>query len=194
MSTVIGIAGSARKKGNSATLMRAVLKGAASAGADTKKVYLNGLVYKGCQGCAECTSGGKCILNDDLTPILDELRKAEGWVLGSPIYYDSVTGQMKTFFDRCRTFTVDPETQELKPQLGGKRKGVVIVTYEDSPRKDYYHEAQKLANYLGWMGDFGKVDIISEGKLGPRDAAENRPDLLARAEKLGQDLFKDEIL
>ncbi len=189
MGKVIGIAGSARKKGNSTTLMRTILKGVGLAGEDRKEVYLNGLVFKGCQGCERCTSNGKCILNDDLTPILDELKKAEGWVLASPIYYDSITGQMKTFFDRCRTFTKDPKTQKLKPQLKGKRKGIVIVTYADTPRKDYYHEAEKLANYLGWMGDFGKVEIISEGKLGPRDAAGNRPDLLARAEKLGKDLF-----
>ncbi len=189
MSTVIGVAGSARRKGNSATLMRAVLSGAAQAGADTKEVYLNGLVLQGCQGCDNCSAEGKCILNDELTPVLDELRRAEGWVLASPIYYDGVTGQMKTFFDRCRTFTRDPETQALRPQLKGKRKGIVIVAYEDKPRKDYYHEAEKLANYLAWMGDFGKVDIISEGNLGPRDAAAGRPDLLARAERLGKDTF-----
>lgn len=189
MGMVIGIAGSARKTGNSATLMRAILKGAALVGADTREVYLNGLVFKGCQGCEKCTSGETCILNDDLTSVLNELSRAEGWVLASPIYYDGVTGQMKTFFDRCRTFTMDPKTQELKPQLEGNRRGVVIVTYEDKPREDYYHEAEKLANYLGWMGDFGKVEIISEGKLGPRDAARKRPDLLARAERIGEAQF-----
>lgn len=189
MDTVIGIAGSARKKGNSATVMRAILKGAAEAGADTKEVYLNRLVFKGCQGCEKCTSESKCILNDELTPVLDELRKADGWVLASPIYYDSVNGQTKTFFDRCRTFTRDPETQKRMPQLKGERKGVVIVTYADKQRKDYYHEAEKLAKFLGWMGDFGKVEIISEGELGSRNAAENRPDLLAKAEELGKELF-----
>ena len=85
MSTVIGIAGSAREKGNSATLMRAVLEGAAQAGAETKEVYLNGLAFKGCQGCDKCSPGGTCILNDDLTPVLDELDNAEGWVFASPI-------------------------------------------------------------------------------------------------------------
>jgi len=189
MYTVIGIAGSARKKGNSATLMRAILKGAALAGADTKEVYLNGLVFKGCQGCEKCTSESKCILSDELTPVLDELRKADGWVLASPIYYGSVNGQTKTFFDRCRTFTRDPETQKRMPQLKGKRKGVVIVTYTDKQRTDYYHEAEKLANFLGWMGDFGKVAILSEGELGPMNAAENRPDLLARAEERGKELL-----
>ncbi len=108
-------------------------------------------------------------------------------MLASPIYYDSVSGQMKTFFDRCRTFTRDPETQKLTPQLEGRRKGVVVVTYEDAQRDDYYHEAEKLASYLAWMGDFGKVEIVCESNLGPRDAAAGRPDLLARAERLGNE-------
>ena len=189
MRSVIGVAGSARKKGNSATLMRAILKEAALAGADTSEVYLNGLVFQGCQGCERCSSNGKCILNDDLTPVLEEIRKADGWVLASPIYYDGVSGQMKTFFDRCRTLTRDPETQELKPQLEGKRRGVVIVTYADKQREDYYHEAEKLANYLGWMGDFGKVEIVAESNLGSAGAAASRQDLLARVEKLAKDLF-----
>jgi multimeric flavodoxin WrbA len=190
VSTVIGIAGSARRNGNSATLMRAVLKGARQAGADVKEVYLNGLSFKGCQGCFPCSPKGECVLDDDLTAVLEELRMADGWVLASPIYYDSVSGQMKVFFDRCRTFTRDHETHELKPQLEGKRKGVVIVVYEDRPRDDYRHEAQKLAQYLSWMGDFGEVEIISEGDLFAADAVACRPDLLARAEELGRRLFE----
>jgi multimeric flavodoxin WrbA len=189
METVIGIAGSPREKGNSTTLMRSVLEGATLAGAETKEVYLNGLVFKGCQGCDKCSPGGRCILNDDLTPVLDELREADGWILASPIYFDGVSGQLKTFFDRCHTFAIDPETQEAKCQLEGKRQAIVIVTYEDKPRDDYYQEAKILANYLGWMGDFSEVEIISEGNLGPRDAARNRPDLLTRAEKLGKSTF-----
>ena len=84
---------------------------------------------------------------------------------------------------------MDPETQQLKPQLEGKRGAVVIATYEDKPRDDYYHEAEKLASYLGWMGDFGKVEIMCEARLGPSDAIQNRPELLDRAEELGRNLL-----
>jgi hypothetical protein len=65
----------------------------------------------------------------------------------------------------------------------------VIVVYEDKPREDYRHEAQKLAQYLSWMGDFGDVEIISEGNLFAADAVAGRPDLLARAEELGRRVF-----
>jgi multimeric flavodoxin WrbA len=188
MNRAIGIAGSPRRDGNSTTLMRTVLEAAAANGADTSEVYLNGLVYRGCQGCDRCSTSGVCILDDELTPVLADLRGATAWVLASPVYYDGVSGQMKTFFDRCRTFTRDPATQELRPQLEGDRKGVVILSYEDRPRDDYRHEAEKLVRYLAWMGSFSRVEVMCEAELGPPDAAAGRPDLLARAEQVGRDL------
>ena len=186
---VIGVAGSPRKEGNSSTLMRAALQGAASAGAKTREIHLNDLAFKGCQGCGECTGGGGCILADELTRPLSQLKDADGWVLATPIYYDSVSGQMKTFFDRCRTFTRDPDTHKMKPQLRRARRGVVIATYEDKPRSDYLREAEKLSSYLRWMGDFEKVEVICEGNLGPRQAARENPELLSRAESIGRTIF-----
>ena len=189
MTTVMGIAGSPRERGNSATLMRTLLEGAAQSGAETREVYLNGLTYKGCQGCEPCKGGGQCILEDDLTPVLSALAGADGWVLAAPIYYDGVSGQLKAFFDRCRAFTTDPETHKLEPQLQGERKGVVIVTYEDAPRDDYYRKAEILARYMGWMGGFGEVAVVSEGNLGPRDAVRKRPNLLNEMTEMVKGLF-----
>ena len=189
MATVIGIAGSARRNGNSTTLMRAALRGVAAAGAETSEVCLDDLPYHGCRGCARCAPDGGCVIDDALTPVLEELREADGWILASPIYFDGVTGQMKSFYDRCYHFTRDPATAESRPQLAGRRVGLVIVTYEDEPRDDYRHAAAVLANYLGWMGDFGEVGVVAEGGLGPADAAANRPDLLARVEAMGRETF-----
>ena len=189
MGKVIGIAGSARKTGNSTTLLQAVLRGAAASGMETQVVYLNGLTFKGCQGCEKCSTTGKCILNDDLTPVLEELKAADGWVLASPIYYDGINGQLKLFFDRCRTFTKDPQTQARKPQLPGKKQGFVLLAYADRARADYLREAEKLAKYLGWMCDFGQVEIRVEGEMTARDAMAKRADLLTWAEQRGAALF-----
>jgi multimeric flavodoxin WrbA len=124
-------------------------------------------------------------VKDELTPYYPDLREARIWVLSSPVYYDGFSGQAKLFFDRCRCFSMEPG------KLEGKRRGAIVMTYEDRPRDDYREAAQRLANYFPWFGDFGKVELMVEGRLGPADAASKRPDLLENAYNLGQRLVAD---
>ncbi|HUW81905.1 MAG TPA: flavodoxin family protein [Phycisphaerae bacterium] len=188
MVKAIGIAGSPRRAGNSTTLLEAALAGAASAGAETDIVYLNDLVFKGCQGCQPCTPDGQCRIRDALTPVFAALKLADVWMLASPIYFDGVSGQMKTFFDRCLWLT--NERGQRKARLTGERRAAVIVTYEAGPSAGYRKVAQTLANYLGWMGEFGAVEVMSEANLGRSGAAKERPDLLAKATEMGQELVR----
>ena len=102
---VIAINGSPRKKWNTATLLKHALKGAESAGAETKLVHLYDLDYKGCISCFACKlkggkSFGKCAVNDDLAPLLEEIRTVDALILGSPIYFGDVTGEMRSFLER----------------------------------------------------------------------------------------------
>jgi len=102
---VIAINGSPRKKWNTATLLEHALKGAESAGAETKLVHLYDLDYKGCISCFACKlkggkSFGKCAVNDDLAPLLEEIRTVDALILGSPIYFGDVTGEMRSFMER----------------------------------------------------------------------------------------------
>jgi hypothetical protein len=78
-----------------------------------------------------------------------------------------------------------------KKRLMGKHRAVIIVTYEDKQREDYLKVAKAQAGYLGWMGDFGDVRIVSEGMLWEADAALKRPDLLEMTEKLGRQLKEE---
>ena len=103
--TVIGINGSPRKKWNTATLMAKALEGAAARGAKTELVHLYDLEYKGCSSCFACkTRGGKyygrCGLNDGLTQTLKRIAEADALLLGSPVYFGSVTGEMRSFLER----------------------------------------------------------------------------------------------
>jgi len=188
MVKAIGIAGSPRRAGNSTTLLKAALGGAAAAGAETDIVYLNDLTFKGCQGCEPCAPDGRCRIRDALTPVFAALKLADVWVLASPIYFDGVSAQMKTFFDRCLWLT--NERGQRKARLNGKRRAAVIVTYEAGPSEGYRKVAQTLANYLGWMGEFGTVEVMSEANLGPSDAAKQKPDLLTKATGMGQELVR----
>lgn len=101
----IAINGSPRKKWNTAILLEKTLEGAAAQGAETEFIHLYDLNFKGCISCFSCkTRGGKsygrCAVRDDLTPILKKIETADAVILGSPIYFGSVTGEMRSFLER----------------------------------------------------------------------------------------------
>ncbi|MCX5826497.1 MAG: flavodoxin family protein [Deltaproteobacteria bacterium] len=104
--TIIGINGSPRKKWNTATLLTKALEGAASQGADTELVHLYDLDFKGCRSCFACKiidgpHNGRCAVKDDLSPILKKIEdEADAIILGSPIYFGSMTGEMRSFIER----------------------------------------------------------------------------------------------
>lgn len=102
---VIGINGSPRKQWNTATLVAKALEGAAAQGAETELVHLYDLDFKGCTSCFACkTRGGKsygrCAMKDGLTPVLDKIATADALVIGSPVYFGSVTGETRSFMER----------------------------------------------------------------------------------------------
>ena len=96
--------GSARKNGNSATMLKNALKGAKEAGAETKIINLYTLKYKGCTGCVKCKllggkSFGRCAQRDELTPILEEAIDSEVLLMATPIYFNDVTGALRSFLE-----------------------------------------------------------------------------------------------
>lgn len=102
---VIGINGSPRKKWNTATLVAKALEGAAAQGATTEQFHLYDLDFKGCISCFACktrggNSYGKCVMNDDLAPVLEKIAAADALVIGSPIYFGTVTGETRSFLER----------------------------------------------------------------------------------------------
>ena len=106
MKKIIIIDGGPRKTFNTAQMLQQFAEGASSVSdhVEVKTVRLYGLDYKGCMSCMACKIKGKasnvCKFKDALTPVLEEIAQADGLVLGSPIYFGDVTGQMRTFLER----------------------------------------------------------------------------------------------
>ena len=106
MKKIMIIDGGPRKNMNTAQMLQKIAEGSRSVGnnIEVKIVRLYDLDYKGCMSCMACKIKGKasnvCKFKDALTPILDEIAQADGLVLGSPIYFGDVTGQMRTFLER----------------------------------------------------------------------------------------------
>ena len=102
---LIAVCGSARKQGNTAKMLYQVIEGAKSVGAETEFVNLFDLNYQDCISCYACKlknskSFGHCMVNDELKPLLERIEQSDGIVLGSPIYYGNLSGQMRSFTDR----------------------------------------------------------------------------------------------
>ena len=106
MKKIMIIDGGPRKNFNTASMLQKFAEGAMSVSdqIEVKTIRLYGLDYKGCISCMACKIKGKasnvCKFKDALTPVLEEIAQADGLVMGSPIYFGDVTGQMRTFLER----------------------------------------------------------------------------------------------
>jgi multimeric flavodoxin WrbA len=98
---ILGINSSPRgSKSQTLRLVRSVLDGSEAAGAETELVDICKLKIEYCNACGTCYVKGKCIYDDDFEELYGKILDCDGLVLGSPNYFRSVTGQMKTMLDR----------------------------------------------------------------------------------------------
>jgi multimeric flavodoxin WrbA len=184
----LGIAGSLRRNGNSTTLLKAALTGAQGAGAEAALVRLDELSLRGCRGCDSCPEDG-CRQRDGFAAVHASLALADVWLFAAPVYFDGLSGTFKTFFDRLYWFR--RHGAEVKPRLGGRRRGAMIVTYEDPRNALYEQMAQRLVNYLPGFGGFAPGRVLACSGLGPVGAARNRPDYVEAARALGAQLTQE---
>ncbi|HPA44417.1 MAG TPA: flavodoxin family protein [bacterium] len=101
---VIAFNGSARKDGNTAILIRVVLKQLEKRGIETELVQLAGQKIRGCMACYRCFSrkDGRCAVKGDIVnECIEKMIEADGLILGSPTYFADVTSEMKALIDRA---------------------------------------------------------------------------------------------
>ncbi len=104
------INGSPRKKYNTAELLEKASQGIKDELKDTNEVnihqiHLYDLDYKGCKSCFHCKRIGgkyyaKCPIKDDLLDLIPKIQNSDGIILGSPIYFGEITGEMRSFLER----------------------------------------------------------------------------------------------
>jgi multimeric flavodoxin WrbA len=101
---VVAFNGSARKDGNTALLLKRVLKGLEAEGIETELVQLAGEQIRGCNACRICyeTKNKQCAIESDkVNEYIAKMLEAQGIVLGSPTYFSMMTPEMKALIDRA---------------------------------------------------------------------------------------------
>jgi multimeric flavodoxin WrbA len=102
---MVVINGGPRKGWNTTSLLEHSAEGARAEGASIEWVDLYEIDFKGCRSCLACKirdgkSYGHCAQRDGLSPVLDQVEKADALLIGSPIYFGSVTGETRSFLER----------------------------------------------------------------------------------------------
>ena len=98
MPEILGICGSARKKGNTSLLLQELLTAAEM---ESELIFLSDLKIGFCTGCLSCRrNNGKCPQEDDMQLILEKSLSSKAIVLGSPNYYYDISGLIKNMIDR----------------------------------------------------------------------------------------------
>jgi multimeric flavodoxin WrbA len=97
---IVGISGSPRVGGNTDMILQEALTAAKEEGADVKLIRISDYNLLPCNACRTCFNTKECVIDDDGEKLYQEILKADGFILGSPSYFQGVTAQMKTFIDR----------------------------------------------------------------------------------------------
>ncbi|MGM9635846.1 MAG: flavodoxin family protein [Candidatus Avispirillum sp.] len=97
---VLIISGSPRKGGNSDILCDEFMKGALESKNEVTKIRAADENIAPCRACYACKDSGVCAVKDAMADILEKIIAADVIVLASPVYFYSVSAQLKALIDR----------------------------------------------------------------------------------------------
>lgn len=100
MKKVLILSGSPRKSGNSDTLCDEFMKGVIEAGNKVEKIFVAEKNVGYCKACYACKNTGICAIKDDMAEVLQKMLEADVIVLASPVYFYSISAQLKAVIDR----------------------------------------------------------------------------------------------
>jgi multimeric flavodoxin WrbA len=181
--SIVAIISSPQKGANTDFVVNTIAKSAEENGKEVKVFSINPMAdRKGCQGCDGCKrNGGTCVIKDDLTPILEAVRDAEGLIISSPVYFGEACAQYRLFEDRMYGFL----KADFSPSFDVGKK-VVAVTAAGSGGADELAD-KMLRPMTGFfrMEAVGKIAMITGND---RKYAENNAEVIAQARTLGKRL------
>jgi len=175
---VVAFNGSPRKDGNTTILINHVFRELEKEGVETELVQLSGKKIHGCIACYKCfeNKDQRCAVKDDIAnECIEKMVKAEGIILGSPVYFTDVTAEMKALIDRAGFVSM---------ANGGMYKNKVGATVVAVRRSGAIHTLDTMNHFFL----AGQMIVIGRGVGVGRDKGDVEKDeegLLA-AKALGQ--------
>ena len=145
---IVILNGSPRKNGNTSALVRSFTEGAESAGNTVTEFFLSGMDIHGCKGCfgGHSSKACPCVQKDDMDQIYPAVKEAEVVVLASPLYYWTMSGQLRTALDRL--FALEEGDGNLL--RGNGRASALLMAAEGHGFDDAVLYYDHLLEHLRW--------------------------------------------
>jgi multimeric flavodoxin WrbA len=114
---VVAVNGSPRKKGNTQAIIDVAAEELRAAGIEVELISLADYDVRPCDGCEKCyKKPWDCPIKDDAVAVLKKMAAADGFLVGSPVYWGGVTAQLKALFDRS---VMPYQTADFTDKVGG---------------------------------------------------------------------------
>lgn len=179
MKKVLIISSSLRHNSNSELIADEFAKGAVQAGHEVEKVSLKGKNIAFCKGCLSCIKTGSCFIKDDAIEITEKMKNAEVIAFATPVYYYSMSGQLKTLLDRANSlYDSDYKFKDI----------YLLATAAENERSA---AEGTIKGIQGWVDCFERAElkgIVFGGGIDDAGAAVNHQDVMKAAFKLGKNI------
>ncbi len=184
--------GSPRVRGNTDRLLDAFVRGAEDAGAAVERVYLRNLRISPCREIYACRDRGECALRDDMTPLYESLRTAEGIVLASPVMFYAVSGHAKAFIDRCQAFwSIKHQRHEPVNRSRVPRRRAVLLSVGASRGKRLFEGILLTFRYFCDAVEAEPAGALTYRGIDEAGEIDRHPTALADARRAGEEFARD---
>jgi multimeric flavodoxin WrbA len=190
MNEVLVLEGSPRKGGNTEVLIDAVARGIVEAGGSLERIRVADLRLAPCIGCGGCDKTGDCVVKDEMTVIYEKITAAHRLILASPIYFYSITAQLKAVVDRGqalwsrRSLALKEGTWRINPE----RKGFLVAVAATRGERVFEGAILTARYFFDAAGYAYGGELLVRGVDRRGEMAKDK-DSLARAEKFGRQVM-----
>ncbi len=191
MKTLLAIAPSPRRGGNSDLLLGEFCRAAEDAGWQVDLLRVNDLKIRPCQACDACAADGRCIVRDDMQNVYPKMIDSDALVLASPVTFGSMNAQLKTFIDRfqCWWHAKYNLKKPFVPDEDNRRGFFICVGALQ--RKRYCENATEIIKVFFHNINHSFAGTAAFRGYDEKGAVKEAPEALAEAYRAGKDFIAE---
>ena len=176
MKKVVIISSTPRVNGNSEVLAKEFAKGATDAGNQVYFINLRDYDLNYCKGCYACKKIGKCIHNDGMDEIVNKILASDVLVLATPVYFYSMSGQLKVFIDR-----LVPVYEEIRTDI------YMILSQWDSDKEIMENTVNAIRGCTrDCLENCEEKGALAVGDVSSQNSIKNKTEVLKKAYEMGK--------